>query len=552
MPKIYELSQEIIAKIAAGEVIERPAYAIKELIENAIDAQADQITIVIQDSGLKKLQVIDNGEGMDQKDLELSWKPHTTSKITNNDNLLGITSFGFRGEALSSLAAVSKLTLQSRTKNNRVGYQIEIESSKLLSQNPIGMPLGTVIIAENLFANIPARKKFLKSPQTELRHIIDVVNNFVATYPEIHFVLTHNKRALIDAPKTDNLQDRIEKIIGNSLSLFLPIKRDDTYIKTSGFIAKPQLNSTTTSKQFLFVNKRKVTDKLLSLAVKEAFGTMLESNTYPIFMLFLEMPYDLVDVNVHPRKEQVSFINSQTIFQFVKESIIELLQENNITFQNLSWKRSGVGMTNSYAGKLLKDVVLEKEKFTIDINVSPFQLHNLYIVTQTKNSLILIDQHAAHERILFEKLKKEFLDQQKKFVSKKLSKPIPLRLLLSDKTLFEENKKQFEKLGFVIKQQTIISAPELFQDRNLQDFIKELLEEISEGKPLGNIDKTSEEMLAFLACRAAVKSGDKLTVEQMKKIVADLELAPNSVTCPHGRPTTMILALQDIDAFFKR
>ena len=572
MPTIHQLTPELVVKIAAGEVIERPSFAIKELIENAIDAHADEITISIQDAGLKKIQVIDNGEGMDKNDLLISWKPHTTSKIKTLDELIAIKSYGFRGEALASLAAVSKLTIQSRIKQNPIGQQIEIENSILLSQSPIGMPEGTVVIAENLFANIPARKKFLKSQQTELRHIIDVVNNFVATYPTIHFTLSHNTRILIDAPKTINIKERIEKLYGEDFSLFLPIKRTDMYIKLTGFIAKPQLHSSTNSKQYIFINKRKIIDKLISLAVKEAFGTMLESNTYPMFILFLDMPYDLVDVNVHPRKEQVSFVSPQTIFQVVKESIIEVLQENNITFQNLSWKRSGVGMTHSFAGESLKHTVLEKEKLHIEENTSITQLHNLYIIAPTKNAVVITDQHAAHERILFEKLKKEFLNQQEKGLSKLLNKPVQLTLSLTEQTIFQEYIQIFESLGFRFYSSReeqhndsrnqfskdsnnimqITHIPQLFQDRDPETFIIDYLEQLSEEKPLTDIDKTSEEMLAFLACRAAVKAGDSLNEKDMKHIILELEQSPHNTTCPHGRPTQVIFPLQEINTLFKR
>lgn len=569
MAKIHQLSPNIIAKIAAGEVIERPAYAVKELVENAIDANADYIQIIIEKSGLQKIQIIDNGEGMSKEDLSICWKPHTTSKIKEDDSLIGIESFGFRGEALSSLSAVSQLTIRSRTHTSQLGNEIIINEGRLVTQNPVGMPEGSIVIAENLFANIPARKKFLKSTQTEMRHIIDVVTNFAASFPQIHFQLQHNNKILLDASPTKNKEERIHNLLGKDITQFLlPVTYADSYINFSGWITKPQAHANTTSKQLIYLNNRKVSDKLISLAVKEAFGNMLEPTAYPIFILFINIPYEFVDINVHPRKEQVSFIQPQIIFQSIKTAIIETLQENNITFQNLSWKRNGVGTTKTYAANLLKEKVLSKEKLHITTKTPMIQLHNTYIVTQSNNSILLTDQHAAHERIIFEKLKKEFIKQRNKSITKKLQNPLKLDLSITQKLLLTEHKKIFEKLGFIFssfentldKENTsnltttilLTHVSQIFQDRDTHEYIQQLLDELEQGKPISNVDKTSEEMLAFLACRSAVKAGDSLDRKSMQQILINLEKASNSATCPHGRPTQVNFPRKEIDILFGR
>lgn len=559
MPSIHHLSPELVAKIAAGEVIERPAYGVKELIENAIDAQASEIHIYLEEAGLKKIQVTDNGVGMDEKDLVQSYLPHTTSKITKEDDLVGIQSFGFRGEALSSLAAVSTLTIKSRTKKKALGYEIQIDRGSVVSSHPVGMPQGTTIIADNLFTAIPARKKFLKSTQTELRHTIDIVTHFSAAYPSIHFTLQHNKKILLDTPKTKNTIERLHVLMGENLDMFLPVKKEESYVKITGFLAKPQRTSTTQSKQFLFINNRKVSDKLLSLAVKEAFGTMLEPTAYPLFILFITVPFDMVDVNVHPRKEQVSFVNNQFIFQTVKEKIAEVLQENNITFQNLSWKRSGVGTTHSYAGKLLRKEVLEKAVLPVTDTTHLLQLHRMYIVVSTREGFLLVDQHAAHERILFEKLQKEFIQQKNKKPRFSLPKSIKLPLSPSELILLEEHTDLMRKVGFVfhVSQRqspsiTITEVPFLLHDRNPEKVLQEFLVDIADEKPLREVDRVSEEMLAFLACRSAVKAGDTLTENHMKEIVTQLEVTAHNATCPHGRPTTIQFLQMEIDTLFKR
>ena len=557
MSKIIQLPPQIIAKIAAGEVIERPSFAVKELLENAIDAKATEISIHIEQAGLKKIQVIDNGVGMDKDDLLESIKPHTTSKLSVNDDLIGIKSLGFRGEALASLASVSHVLIKSRTKTASSGNQLEVKNGKVISVSLVGTPIGTNITAINLFNSVPARKKFLKSTQTEFRHIVEVVTNYALFYPKIHFVLTHNKKTVLDLPKESGANARIEKLLGQEIMQYsLPIKTQEQYIKFWGFVAKPQINSKSQNKQFIFVNNRRVSDKLISTAVKEAFSTMLEPTSYPVFILFLEIPFEMVDVNVHPRKEQVAFINSKFIFETIKQAVTQLLSSNNITFQSFLPKKTGADTTTSYAGKLLKETVLEKESL-IPTPASPIvQLHRVYIVTQTKDGVLFIDQHAAHERVLFEKLVKEFKQQSQKTTSFALPKPIPLVMPIYELEIIRENSDFFNKLGFVFQDKSnkiaITHVPTLFKDRNPKELLQTMVDTLQEDLPLQAIDTVSLEMLSFLACRAAIKLGDELTLDQMEKLIFELEKSPNNATCPHGRPTKIVFPLKNISRFFKR
>ncbi len=550
--KIHALSPEIISKIAAGEVIERPAFAVKELIENSIDAKATHIQIYLEDAGLKKIQITDNGEGMSKEDLLESFKPHTTSKIS--EDLIGISTLGFRGEALSSLAAISDLTIKSKIEKSIVGNEIKIRNNKLISQKETGMPSGTVVIADNLFENIPARRKFLKSKQTELRYIIDLVIGFSLSYPQIHFTLKHNSKILLDFPALSNISERINLFLKENFSLLIPLKLNDSYLKLSGFISKPQFHTSSTNKQFLFINNRKVTDRLINTAIKEAYGNMLEPTTYPVFVLYLNLPYEMVDVNVHPRKEQISLVSAQTVFNFIKQAVSETLQNSNLTFQNLSWKRTGVGLTNSVAGQFLKENVLEKlPKFRIEDNFI-IQFNNLYILTQTSHGLLMIDQHAAHERIIFEKLKEEFLKEKTK--TYKLATPITINFNKSEILILGEYQGFFKNLGIIFSlakdQMSITHLPELLKDRNPKDLIKNLLESIEDNGQVKNLDSMSEEMLAFLACRAAVKAGNKLTNEQMKDIVSSLQKVVNNATCPHSRPTSILFSFKELNKMFGR
>lgn len=561
MNKIIKLSPTLIAKIKAGEVIERPAYAVKELLENSIDAGATIIDIEVEDSGLKQIIITDNGIGMSAEDIKLSFLPHTTSKLIDEHGLLAIQTLGFRGEALSSIAAISNLTLQSRQASESVGNKIELKAGTVQKSHPIGMPVGTRIVVNNLFYTVPARKKFLRGKRTEYKHIIDVVLQYAISFPKIRFFLTHNKRKILDFLPTDNIFNRIEFLIGqNLLANAVPISYEDSYVTISGLLGKPHLSFSTGQKQFLFVNNRLVSDKSISLSVKESFGTMLDASSYPFFVLFLTVPFELVDVNVHPRKEQISFINPQFILSHIKEATLKTLSEHNLTFANISWKKDfdAPGKTNSFAGQLLKDIVLSEERLSKDIELySVHQIHNLYVLLTTKNKLLIIDQHAAHERILFEKLHKEFIKQKRKSKPLKLKKPIPLTFSTNDYETLQQEKKYFSKLGFnwkIATHHSIIlnSIPHLLKDRNPQELINELINDINTHGTTKNVDEQSYKMLAFLACRAAVKAGDKLTKKQMEELIKQLDKMDNNYTCPHGRPTRVEVSLHQLNTFFKR
>jgi DNA mismatch repair protein MutL len=561
MAKIKHLPQYIVSRIAAGEVIERPVYAVKELIENAIDAGSDTISILLEEAGLNKIVVTDNGEGMSQEDLQEAIKPHTTSKL-EDDTFTGIKTLGFRGEALASIAAVSTLTIQSRTVDAPGGYFVTDHNGEIIEQGPIGMPTGTIVTVQNLFGNVPARKKFLKSNRTEFTHVIELVTNYALAYPEIKFSLKHNNRILFELAKNQPLQDRLEKLLGKSLaSQLLALKSDPDYLSLTGFIARPQLSARSLNKQFIFINNRVVSDRLISTAAKAAYGNLLEQTQHPIILLFLNIPHEAVDVNIHPRKEQVSFMNHTYVFETVKQIITKTLAENNLTFHNLSFSpfSSRKGTTMTHTAEILRDSVEPwSVKNTAQIISSEItQLHETYLVVQTKLGMMLIDQHAAHERILFEQFKDTFLQKRQKKTSYALKKPIIIDLPFSETQQVMEHLSELEKLGFHIRQKTentyqIDAVPELLKDRDIRSLILELLEEAHAKGQVNAIDQISNTLLSFLACRSAVMAGEKLTKDEAKKLVEKLEQTPNNATCPHGRPTKIEVSVKDLHRMFKR
>lgn len=563
MNKILLLPESVVSKISAGEVIERPAYAVKELIENSIDAGATVIEVCVEEAGLRRIIVQDNGEGMSQEDLELSFLPHTTSKLKDETELVGIKTLGFRGEALSSIAAISTLTIRSRTKNQPSGYEIIVRNGNVENSSPIGTPVGTIVTVDNLFLNVPARKKFLKSEKTEFRLITDIITNFALSYPSIHFVLIHNKKTILDLPQRANNTERIRSLLGSNIyDQLIPFHFEEGFIKLSGFLGRPQMASKQNRQQFIFVNNRLVSDRVISLSVKESFGTLLPAATTPVFLLHLQLPPEIVDVNIHPRKEQIAFMNSQQIFDAIKNSVIETLNNHNLTFKLAKFKQensSRLGETTSFSGALLKSTVLpwdRNETITVKSTSKLLQLHQTYIFSQTGEGLVLIDQHAAHERILYEQFVMAFTEEKKKAKNYELTPPITLNLSLNESQILEEHLDYFQELGFAIDhfQGTsfiIRIAPLVFKGRNIGKIIKDLLSDL-ENEGIKTIDLRSQRMLAFLSCRAAVKAGDVLSDKQMKDIVQTLEQTKNNSTCPHGRPTHILITIEELNKMFKR
>lgn len=558
MQKIHQLPEHIIAQIAAGEVIERPAYALKELVENAIDAKADDITIHIDQAGMKKIIVIDNGEGMSRADVELSVRHHTTSKLDDTFSLHGIKSLGFRGEALSSIAAVSTMTIKSRPSTQTAGTILQLNSGTITKLAPIGIPQGTSVHVEQLFSSIPARKKFLKTQRTEFRRIVDLLLQITIAYPGIRFHLTHNDKTIFDFPKADSAAQRLSHLLGNeTLTQMIPFTFDDSYLHISGFLSKPHVASTTTQKQFLFINNRPVTDRLIAQAVKEAYGSMLDATSYPIFVLFLKLPHEMVDVNVHPRKEQVTFLNNQHIYETVRAAIEKTLTDNNLTFFTMKWQSENMP---SHATQTLRKEILPWQIQHLSRAISSAdisQFHNVYLLTQTYNGIFFIDQHAADERILYEKFSKAYQKQKKNKKLFSLPKGLSIELSLSDKQTLDEYRNVFSSYGFEITDFgpttiQIVQVPYFFKDHAIRELFLELLVDIKEQGQAKATDTQSQKMLAFLACRSAIKAGDKLTKKQCKELIKTLEETPNNYTCPHGRPTKIEMSLSDIHKLFKR
>lgn len=556
MPKIHLLAPDVISQIAAGEVIERPSFAVKELLENSLDANAKNIIIEIKDGGIKEIKITDDGEGIEKSDLEIALLPHTTSKITDITSLQTVSSLGFRGEALSSISAISHVTLRSRTHDAPQGFMIESEYGKLSDITLTGMPEGTQIIVQNLFHTLPARKKFLRSTSTEVRLITEIVSAYALSNPHVRFFLKHNDRVILDLPANAS-ESRIPSLLGDKIySNIFPVTFEDSYIKAVGRLGHPQIASKN-AKYFLYINNRLVSDKMILAAVKDSYQTLIEKTAAPFFILHLTIIPEMLDVNIHPRKEHVAILNPINLYNLLTKEVKRTLSEQNLTFHSLTWKKD-LPLTKTSLGKLLKEklqVTQEDVLGKIDTN-NLTQLHRLFIITQSATGFIIIDQHSAHERILFEKYK-QLLSQKKSRKSFTLKEPITLSLSLTQSQVLEEYEELFKMLGYEIEHfhehtYYIRNVPEILKDFPHTDLIRSYIEDLEERGSTSEISDHEQTMLAFLACKSAIKAGDSLTKEQLKDLLEQLTKSENNATCPHGRPTRILITMEELYSMFKR
>ena len=554
MSIIKKLPQSIISKVAAGEVIERPASVVKELIENSIDAYATQINIEIEDSGLKRIKVKDNGCGMDKKDLLESFKRYTTSKIYNLEDLNTIKSLGFRGEALYSISSISKTTIQSKTKSSNKGNLIQINFGKLVKNEVVGTSDGTITVVEDIFKNIPARKKFLKTPKTEFRHILEVIINNVLAFTNTGFSLRHNKRKIFDIHRSYSLDERIKSMLGNSLlDQVISIESKRNEFKLTGYISKPQFSNSYKNNEYIFVNNRPVKHKIIPSIIKQAYGNLLDSKTYPSFIIFVSLPPERIDVNVHPRKEEVIFFNTKEIYKFLEESVKNALEQRDLTFTKTLYNFN----EKSYdyvADKLRENENLWSYKEKEDQEI--LQIGELYLITGNKNGLLLIDQHAAHEKILYDQFIKNFENKIKLVDS--LEDPQVIHLSITQAEALEEFLYFFKNLGFDIENFggnsfKINAAPIIFHKLDLENIILETLEDLVEEKTPAKVNNVSKKLISYLACRTAVKAKEYLTQQERKRLVEKvLQSKPHTYTCPHGRPVMVEISLRELDRMFRR
>lgn len=556
MPKIKILAPELINKIAAGEVVESPASVVKELLDNAIDAGANNIRIEIEDSGYKRIRVLDDGFGMDREDLVNSLKLHATSKIQELDDLWNINSLGFRGEALASIASVSDFQIKSKTSDAEFGYEVKNSRDDGLDIKEVAMNQGTVVTVDNLFAKTPARLRFVNSKSYVMRNITQVVINMSLIFPQISFSLKHNGKDIMQVLSGDTRDARVRSAWGREISdHLLPFASESSYSKVTGYVGRPQIASRSKNRQYVFVNGRPVRVPAIARAIKDTYASLLAPREHPAFILFLDLPARSLDVNIHPRKEEVKILNQREMIDSIVEALEEVLSQNNLTYR-LEDHNKMLGDFDEHSASILRDnAQLWSLKARDYSKAEIIQLHNTYLIAETEEGGILVDQHAAHERILFEELREIYKNLEKKLHI--LSEALVFDLPHDEASVLIDNIEKFEEMGFIIEEFgpntfKITQIPDFFRDRDLVRLVKEVSDDLREGRSPKELDYQTERTIAYLACRSAIKAGDYLDMEERRRLLDKLQKTKTHYTCPHGRPSQIEISKQDLEVMFRR
>lgn len=653
MPQIALLSQETIDKIAAGEVIERPSSVVKELVENAIDAGSSAVTVEIKEGGISFIRISDNGCGIEREQIPLAFLRHSTSKIKSVEDLFTVTSLGFRGEALSSIAAVSQVELITKTNGDFTGSRYLIEGSKEVSLEEIGAPDGTTFIIRNLFYNTPARKKFLKSAQTEGTYIHELMQRMILSHPDVAFKFIMNNQVKLQSSGNGNIKDIIYHLYGRDITkALLPIAHESELFKVSGFIGKPMISRGNRGYELYFVNGRFIRSQILSKAIEDAFKPFLMQHQYPFTVLYFEIDSSLLDVNVHPTKMELRFSNQQELYREVQSILsaalvhrdiipevpvdtpkknemevptIEKVMPEPFEQKRLEEIRKAVRKDSPYeikypvgrpmgtgsvssAEKLLTTIKsmqpedmmeerirkeplpeqskketekeLAKEAYVLreeetygakpegSYEQGSFlkeeemakqkiigQLFDTYWLVEYNDRLFIVDQHAAHEKVMYEKLKKQF--EKKEFTSQAISPPIVITLSMREAEVLERFKEQFTKLGFEIEhfggaEYSICGVPGNLYRLNTRDVLIDMLDELTDGISERATADVILDKIASMSCKAAVKGSQRLSLPEMEQLMKDLMKLDNPYNCPHGRPTIIAMSKYEIEKKFKR
>ena len=616
MPNIAILNQETIDKIAAGEVVERPCSVVKELVENAIDAGSTAITVEIKEGGISFIRITDNGCGIEREQVAVAFYRHSTSKIRSAEDLLTVKSLGFRGEALSSISAVARVELITKTYDELTGTRYVIEGSKELSNEEIGAPDGTTFIVKDLFYNVPARRKFLKTAQTEGSYISDMVEKLALSHPDISFKFINNNQTKLHTSGNGNRKDIIYHIFGREISSsLLEVKHECEYFKVEGFIGKPVITRGNRNYEDYFINGRYVKSNILSRAIEEAYKSFLMQHQYPFTVLYFTF-FSELDVNVHPTKMELRFDNNNEIYVELcdtiyailshkemipevpvdstpapkkivheyKEPIPEPFEKRRINEVRAAESRSVYGQsvtstvknysatepaakapetstayepaqvvtgTQQTLGDYDKVFLTESSKKQFSIIG---QLFKTYWLIEFEDKLYIIDQHAAHEKVLYEKTMARLAN--KDFTSQRISPPIVMTLDARECEMLEKYRPQIEQFGYEVehfggKEYMISAIPDNLFNIDMKDLFIEMLDDFSNSTGRQTPDIITEKV-ASMSCKAAVKGNDKLTLPEINKLIDELLSLDNPYNCPHGRPTIISMSKYEIEKKFKR
>jgi len=622
---IEQLPSYLADQIAAGEVVERPASVVKELLENALDSGASSIEVLIEEGGEKSIVIVDNGTGIPKEELFLAVSRHATSKIKTGEDLAAVMTLGFRGEALASISSVSRFEISSRHETDKAAWQLNSEGEGAWSDlKPAAGKVGTRVSVTDLFFNTPARKKFLRAAKTEFTHIDQLVKRVMLSRPEVSFKLVHNQKVVrhVYAVTDENsLTKRLTQLMGLPfVQQSFDIRYEAQDIKLTGWVGQPTFNRSQTDMQYLFVNGRIVRDRLLSYAVKQAYADVLYNGRHPAYLLFLEIPNDLVDVNVHPSKYEVRFANGRWVYDFLRRSVRESvatpvvaesgsgaqLNGAQAPFANNPHSFSSKGLSQidvqtamafqqpndslygssdaplgraSYQGVPaenqafnggLQSVIDQRRQGSIvseptaeyegqgdmpRLGFAKAQIHGVYILAENQHGLVLVDMHAAHERVVYERFKKQWVNDR--LISQPLLVPIAMALDASQLAVWQLNEEGFTKLGFSIEllgpeQLKVTAVPALLVKSDVVGLLNDMISDLSVAGQTQQVEESINEMLSTMACHGAVRANRQLTLAEMNALLREMEVTERSDQCNHGRPTWVQMSMAQLDSLFMR
>jgi DNA mismatch repair protein MutL len=589
--RIHLLEEHTVNRIAAGEVVERPASVVKELVENSIDAGAHTITVEVEQGGKRLIRVADDGEGMSPADALLSIQRHATSKIRSADDLHAIVTLGFRGEALPSIAAVSRFEMLTKRADLDTGMRLLIEGGQVLQAEECAARNGTTVTVCDLFYNTPARLKFLKTVATELSHITELMTRFALAFPEISFRLLHNGQEIFVSQGSTDPRHALLAVFGREVARELrTIDHTQGHLRITGYISPPHLTRPTRAMQSFFVNRRLVRHRVLSKALDDAYRTLTPEGRHPIAAIFLQVPPYSVDVNVHPTKAEVKFSHEGEVYHAVLNAIRQALLQQGMIPSALpslqsgldipkAAKRPATGQSVWQAAPLPPQEVLHAEllhragidpPWTPSSEIQPVarpyaemlegfqvlgQLDRTYIIASSSRGLLIVDQHVAHERVLYEKL--TVLRQRQPLPVQQLLTPLVFHLDRRTAALLGEHLQEIQNMGFLLEpfgsdSVVLRGVPAWLRQRNVEALVRDLLDEIAELGVQRRLPLTEESLVATTACKMAVKAGDTLSHTEMNHLLQELAETENPYLCPHGRPVVLVLSIEELERRFKR
>jgi DNA mismatch repair protein MutL len=580
MPRIKILPEILSNKIAAGEVVERPASVVKELVENAIDAKSTRITVEVKKGGKSLIRVSDNGIGMERDDSLLALERFATSKIQDEKGLFSIATLGFRGEALPSIASVSDMEMVTKSVAADVGTRIVVKGGQIKDVSDVGAANGTMITVNRLFYNTPARRKFLKTDQTEMGHVSDMVTQMALSLPPIHFRFFHNGRELGNWGSTDNPRHRIEEVLkGDVRDCLYDVDHAGGHIRVNGLVASPEMTRATSKGQHVFVNGRFVRDKVIQHAVMEGYAGRIVKGQFPVVVLFLTLPLDEVDVNVHPTKSSVRFRSPRQVHDVIVAGIAETMR----SLSGLVWakrpsfesghrapvyrimpKRGRGGVGEPESAFLQRPPVPSSESAPMLWEEKPAfassrvigQLLNSYIVCESEEGLVLVDQHAAHERVVFETLKTAY--GQSKITTQGMLIPEKLELTHREASILDSLLENLRGIGLEIEHfggttYLIRAVPVILAEKSITPLVMEIIDKVDElGFAAGFRDEAVDACLMLVACHGAIRANTRLSEEEMKALLRQMDQVKDPTHCPHGRPTVIRRTLNQLEKDFKR